>query len=83
MNKRETERRRRLMRARVGSIQHYVATYSDQAHFEDYSDDTFINDMLYGIGLAMDGVEYAQGAGFEKFKLVLRERLAQQKEGSR
>lgn len=83
MKKKETERHHRLMRARVAAIQHYVATYSDQAHYEDYSDETFINDMLYGIGLAMDGIEYAQAAGFDKFKQALRERLGVQPGGSR
>lgn len=76
MNKKDTERRRRLMRARVAAFQHYVTTYSWQPEYEDYSDDTYLKDMLYGIGLSMDGVHYSDASGFDLFKQHLREALA-------
>jgi hypothetical protein len=76
MNKRDAERARKRMKLIVGRLQEYVRTYSDQAHFEDYSDTIFIDDMLYGIGLALEPLEHQCASGFDKFKAVLRQRLA-------
>lgn len=70
-----TDAQRRIILA-VGAMQRYVATYTDQEGYRDYSEDTFINDMLYGIGLALDRNKYACAHGFEAFKDELRKRLA-------
>jgi hypothetical protein len=75
MNKRQANIRRKLMRERVASIQKYVATYTDQQHYEDYSDKTYIEDMLYGIGLSMIPADYRGPGGYERFKQYLREFL--------
>jgi hypothetical protein len=76
MNKREAEKRRKVMRERVKYLQDYVNTYSDQAHYEDYSDKTYLDDMLYGIGLSMAGpADYTGHGGYERFKQFLREHL--------
>lgn len=76
MNKRDTEKRRKAMRWRVKYLQDYVNTYSDQAHYEDYSDKTYVDDMLYGLGLSMVGpADYTGPGGYERFKQYLREHL--------
>jgi len=49
----------------------YVDTYSNQKNYYDCSDDTFIKDMLYGIGIAIDYDTYSYEDGYEKFKKVL------------
>lgn len=67
------EARRNRMRKIVARIQGYVATYTDQAAYADYSDDTFVNDMLYGIGMAISD-EYRHAGGFRRFK----ERIARE-----
>ncbi len=43
-------RKQKRMRAIVLRFQEYVRTYSDQAHYDQYRDDTFLDDMIYGIG---------------------------------
>jgi hypothetical protein len=75
MNKREAERAKKRMRLIVGRLQEYVRTYSDQAHYEDYSDTIFIDDMLYGIGIALEPLGHEGASGFDRFKEVLRKRL--------
>lgn len=63
------------MRERVENIQGYVATYSDQPGYDEYSDKTYIDDMLYGIGLSMIPADYSGPGGYERFKQYLREHL--------
>lgn len=75
MSKQEVERARKRMRLIVGRLQEYVRTYTNQAHYEDYSDTIFVDDMLYGIGLALEPLDHQGASGFEKFKAQLRERL--------
>jgi hypothetical protein len=76
MNKRDKEKRRKLVRERVKFLQDYVNTYSDQGGYEDYSDKTYIDDMLYGLGLSMAGpTDYSGPGGYERFKQYLREHL--------
>jgi isochorismate hydrolase len=64
--------RKRRMREIVKAHQQYVATYTNQAHYQDYEDRTFINDMLYGIGLALDKDKFFGADGFVRFKEMLR-----------
>ena len=56
----------------VARFQHYVATYTNQAYYTDYADKTFVHDMLYGIGIALDPEKFHMSSGFEKFKTELR-----------
>lgn len=62
---------------RIGGIvkkfQKYVATYSDQPYYETYSDETFINDMIYGIGIAIDK-KYEFNKGFKLWKKDLKDK---------
>lgn len=72
------ECKRRQMRERVAAFQEYVRTYSDQSSYEDYSVKTFLDDMLYGIGLSMQigtPTDYTGAGGYERFKQALREHL--------
>lgn len=63
------------MRGIVAAFQKYVSTYSDQPYYETYLDKTFLDDMLYGVGIAFDREEYSTALGYEKFKARLREHL--------
>lgn len=74
MNARELKAKRKRMRTIVAVMQKYVEGYDKQPHYEDYSDETFISDMLYGIGIALDG-RYTFANGFREWKLKLREHL--------
>lgn len=68
-------KRRKRMRAIVADFQQYVASYDRQLHYDEYSDETFISDMLYGIGIALDNKRHSFAGGFREWKLALRERL--------
>src|ERR1700735_1863634 len=61
-------KRRARMRKIVEAFQVYVATYTDQPSYEDYSDKTFTEDMLYGIGLALNPEKFHSSSGYERFK---------------
>jgi len=64
----------RSMEDVVKRLQGYVKTYSNQPGYEDYADEMFINDMLYGIGIALDA-KYEFGNGHTLFKELLKEHL--------
>ena len=66
------------MKGIIEAFQKYVATYNDQKHCFDYEDRTFIADMLYGIGIAVDPQQFSFAGGFDKFKDALRSVLAGQ-----
>lgn len=58
----------------VTHIKNYVNTYDTQAGYEDYSDEIYIDDMLYVIGTSLSG-EYKFRNGFVRFKEVLLKKL--------
>lgn len=64
------------MRAAVAEFQNYVRTYTKQKHYDTYTDSIFMDDMLYGIGIALNEGDYAFSEGYERFKAKLREHLA-------
>lgn len=57
----------------VRTFQEYVNTYSNQRGYTEYSDRTFIEDMLYGIGIAVDEDRYKNADGYAEFKEYLKE----------
>jgi hypothetical protein len=59
-----TKARKKRMEKIVKKFQKYVATYSDQKFYKTYSDECFVNDMLYGIVIALDK-KYEFGSGFQ------------------
>lgn len=58
----------------VASLTHYMTTYDKQPFYTYYTDETFINDVLYGLGIALSD-DYRQASGFDLFKARLREHL--------
>ncbi len=68
----------RSMKDVVISLQKYIATYDNQQGYEDYSDELFIEDILYGLGAAL-GEEYKFALGFEKFKDLLRNKFEKER----
>lgn len=65
----------RSMKEVVTFFQDYVSTYSSQQGYEQYTDETFIMDILYGLGIALDPEEYKCADGFRKFKISLSEMI--------
>jgi len=64
----ESQKRVKLI---IEKLQKYINTYSDQYGYLEYSDDTIIKDMLYGLGIALNEKEYTYALGFNKFKKFL------------
>ena len=48
-------------------LKDYVNTYDMQHGYQSFSEETWINDILYGLGLSLSD-EYKFSEGFEKFK---------------
>ena len=65
-----SERRQKRMKRMVEDMQHYWNTYSDHRYYLEYSDDTFINDALYAIGINLDR-KYKGREGFLAFRKFL------------
>lgn len=65
---------KKKMRAAVASLQSYMAGYDKQPSYETYSEETLIDDVLYGLGIALDS-HYAYANGYENFKKRLLEHL--------
>lgn len=59
----------------IESLQEYMNTYNKQVGYLDYTDDTIINDVLYGLGIALDKERYSFGKGYHLFAARLREHL--------
>lgn len=76
MSKSKIERRRQQVRHAIAYLQNYWETYSEQMHYSDYSDDTIIDDALYGLGVALWGEDEHRGpSGYERTIAKLREHL--------
>lgn len=52
----------------VEYLKKYINAYDKQYQYLDYSDETLINDILYGLGVALDEKQYMYADGFRKFK---------------
>ena len=72
-NVKQRANQQKRMRAIVARFQDYVRTYDRQKEYASYSDRTYIEDMLYGIGLSIDPDSYRGASGFDRFKGLLRE----------
>ncbi len=81
MSKQPLNKQQKRMKAIVQNFQKYVATYSDQYEYLAYSDKTFIDDMLYGIGLSIDRPNHDFASGYDRWKDKLREHLGPVHEG--
>lgn len=74
MAKKLTKKQKRMQKI-VEGLQEFVATYDMQEGYLDYSDRTFIDDMLYGIAIALDKDKYSYAGGFGEFREFLRKHL--------
>ncbi len=66
------EKRMRLM---VEYLQRYMTTYDQQVGYENYTDHTFIEDVLYGLGVALNPKEHQFADGFDVWKKKLFEHI--------
>lgn len=65
---------------------HYLFTYPKQKSWETYGRETWVNDVLYGLGVSLghtdeesskdiDGNPYRYASGFDNFKMELLEQF--------
>lgn len=66
-------KRIRRMKKIISTYHQYVASYMDVDYNADCQDKTFVLDMLYGIGIALEKESYCAADGFERFKAKIRE----------
>ena len=70
----KTQRHTRMAKI-VAAFQKYVATYDQQSQYLDYEDRTFIKDMIYGVGIAIDPERFRGAGGFAQFNHEIRRHL--------
>lgn len=56
-------------------LNHFVGTYSKQPNYTQYSNQTFLNDMLYGIGISIDEDKYFAAQGYTEFLKLLQSHI--------
>ena len=66
-NKKLTPRQEKVKKG-IEYLIHYVGTYPNQYGYLGYSDETIIDDVLYGLGIALDDDEYQMAEGYRKFQ---------------
>jgi hypothetical protein len=63
------------MKLMVKYLQRYMKTYDDQVGYENYTDFTLIEDVLYGLGVALNPKEHQFSTGFDVWKMKLIEHI--------
>ena len=71
------------IRHAVKYLRDYLDTYEDQQGIDDYTVETWIEDILYGLGMSLDPDAHKWASGHAKFKDKLREYISQNTEDSR
>lgn len=61
------EKKKAHIVAAVAYLKNYMATYDQQFGYADYSEQTYIDDVLYGLGASL-GEQYKWAGGFDDFK---------------
>ncbi|QGT54455.1 hypothetical protein b3_0212 [Synechococcus phage B3] len=60
------------MKLMVEYMQHYMTTYTQQYNYQEYTDETFIRDVLYGLGVAINPQDHRGPDGFARWKETLK-----------
>jgi hypothetical protein len=63
------------MKEAAAYLTEYMRTYDQQLGYENYSEATFIDDVLYGLGVALDPKQHRFAQGFDAFKKKLANHL--------
>ena len=51
-------------------MKNFINTYENQRHYKSYTMETWLHDMLYGIGVSIDK-NYSWAGGYDEFKKFL------------
>ena len=74
---RRLTKKQKRMKKTVAWLTEYMQSYDKQSSYLDYADTTFIDDVLYGLGVSLHGSGVAYAQGYEKWKQMLRDHLGQ------
>ena len=75
LNKEDSDYPLKRMELMVKYLQRYIETYDKQYGYQNYTDRTFINDILYGLGVALNPENHQYANGFDRWKKELIEFL--------
>jgi hypothetical protein len=70
-------RHQRQMKRIIDAFASYAASYAEEPYSTSYGLDVFIDDMLFGIGQAIDPEVYGDAAGYWRFRARLLRHLAE------
>ena len=63
------------MKKAVAYLTNYMVTYDKQIGYLDYNARTYIDDILYGLGVSLNSEEFSGADGFMRFKKELKQYL--------
>jgi len=69
-----TEKQQRVKKI-VKYLKEYINTYDNLGGYLDYSDETIIDDILYGLSVSLNRKEHSFHDGYNKFKKMLTKHL--------
>jgi hypothetical protein len=72
LDKDDPNYRTERMKLMVEYIQDYMRTYTQQYNYQEYTDETFIQDILYGLGVAINPQDHRWADGFDRWKETLK-----------
>ena len=72
-----TAHQKRMQKA-IRFLANYMSTYEAQHGWLDYPDETLIDDVLYGLGVALSAKDHKYASGFDVWKEKLRRHLEPQ-----
>lgn len=75
LDKNDPQYQQKRMRLMVDYMVGYMGTYDLQSGYENYRDETFIDDILYGLGVALNPEQHQFADGFRRWKDTLAEYL--------
>lgn len=64
-------KKEKRMKAAITSLTHYMVTYGYDEDNYGWTDKSFINDVLYGLGVALHGDKYKFANGYDEWKKEL------------
>ena len=66
---------KKVLKKRFAAFKKYIETYDLKKNGCDGRASVVIDDVLYGLGLAIGGKEHEYGDGYKKFKKMLYDKL--------
>lgn len=79
LNKTDSDYRQNRMKLMVKYLSRYMETYDKQVGYQNYSDQTLVEDVLYGLGVVLNPHQHKYADGFTKWRNKLKNFLITRK----